>query len=29
VSWERAFVDGDDLTTVKLGARVGFDVDLW
>ncbi len=29
VSWERAFVDGDDLTTIKLGARVGFDVDLW
>lgn len=29
VSWERAFVDGADLTTVKLGARVGVDLDLW
>lgn len=29
IAWERAFVDGDDVTTVKLGARVGLDVDLW
>ncbi len=29
VSWERAFVDGADLTTIKLGARVGVDIDLW
>ncbi len=29
VSWERAFVDGADLTTIKLGARVGVDLDLW
>ncbi|MBK9032555.1 MAG: hypothetical protein IPL61_14795 [Myxococcales bacterium] len=29
VSWERSFVDGADLTTVKLGARVGVDLDLW
>jgi len=28
LSWERAFVDGADLTTVKIGARVGFDIDL-
>lgn len=28
VSWERSFVAGDDLTTLKLGARVAFDVDL-
>jgi hypothetical protein len=29
VSWERAFVDGADLTTLKIGARVGVDIDLW
>lgn len=29
VSWERTFVDGADLTTVKVGARVGLDIDLW
>ncbi|HEX2686670.1 MAG TPA: hypothetical protein VHN14_08630, partial [Kofleriaceae bacterium] len=28
VSWERAFVAGADLTTIKLGARVAFDLDL-
>lgn len=28
VSWERLFVAGADLTTVKLGARVAFDLDL-
>jgi hypothetical protein len=26
---ERTFLDGDDLTTIKLGARVGLDIDLW
>lgn len=29
VSWERTFVDGADLTTVKIGARVGLDIDLF
>jgi hypothetical protein len=28
VSWERSFVAGDDVTTLKLGARVAFDLDL-
>lgn len=28
LSWERTFVDGADLTTVKIGARVAFDIDL-
>lgn len=30
LSWERAFArdDDDDLTTIKLGARVAFDIDL-
>ncbi len=28
VSWERTFVDGADRTTLKLGARVAFDLDL-
>ena len=28
VSWERTFVDGDDATLVKVGARVVFDLDL-
>jgi hypothetical protein len=28
VSWERTFVDGADLTSLKLGARVAFDIDL-
>lgn len=28
VSWERIFVAGADLTTVKLGLRVAFDLDL-
>ena len=28
VAWERLFVAGDDLITIKLGARVAFDWDL-
>jgi len=28
VSWERIFVAGADLTTIKLGVRVAFDLDL-
>jgi hypothetical protein len=28
VSWERTFLGGDDLTTIKIGARVAFDLDL-
>ena len=28
VSWEHRFLDGEDLTTVKLGPRVAFDLDL-
>lgn len=28
VAWERLFLDGDDLITVKVGARVAFDLDL-
>ncbi|MBS1122630.1 MAG: hypothetical protein H6Q90_4858 [Deltaproteobacteria bacterium] len=28
VSWERTLLDGDDLTTIKIGARVAFDLDL-
>ncbi|MDX2087564.1 MAG: hypothetical protein SFX73_06930 [Kofleriaceae bacterium] len=28
VSWERTFVDGPDVTTVKVGLRVAFDLDL-
>jgi hypothetical protein len=28
LSWERLFIDGDDVTTIKLGARVAFDWDL-
>src|SRR6185503_14746251 len=28
VSWERTFVDGDDVTLLKVGARVAFDLDL-
>lgn len=30
ISWERTFTapDGDDVTTLKIGARVAFDVDL-
>ena len=28
ISWERAFIDGPDLTTLKIGARVAFDLDL-
>lgn len=28
LAWERLFVAGDDLTTIKLGARVQFDWDL-
>lgn len=28
IAFERLFVDGDDLITVKLGARVAFDIDL-
>lgn len=28
VSWERTFVDGADLMTIKAGVRVTFDVDL-
>lgn len=29
VAYERTFLDGADLSTVKLGARVGLDIDLW
>jgi len=28
ISWERIFVAGDDLTSIKIGARVAFDLDL-
>lgn len=28
VSYERTFVDGDDVKTLKVGARVAFDLDL-
>lgn len=28
ISWERTFVDGDDRTAIKVGARVAFDLDL-
>ena len=28
LSWERLFIAGDDLITIKLGARVAFDWDL-
>jgi len=28
VSWERTFLDGDDSTTIKIGARVAFDLEL-
>jgi hypothetical protein len=28
ISWERLFVDGDDMIMIKLGARVAFDWDL-
>lgn len=28
VAWERLFLDGDDLTIIKVGARVAFDLDL-
>lgn len=28
VSWERTFLDGDDATTLKIGARVAFDLEL-
>jgi hypothetical protein len=28
VAWERLFLDGDDLTMLKVGARVAFDFDL-
>ena len=28
LSWERTFIDGADYTTIKLGARVTFDLDL-
>lgn len=28
VSWERTFIDGADVTSLKLGARVAFDIDL-
>jgi len=27
-SWERLFVEGDDITMLKIGARVAFDLDL-
>jgi len=29
ISYERLFLDGDDLRSIKLGARVAFDLDLW
>jgi hypothetical protein len=28
VSWERTFLDGPDVTSVKVGLRVAFDLDL-
>ncbi len=28
ISWERTFLAGDDRTSIKLGARVAFDLDL-
>ena len=28
VSWERTFLDGEDVTAIKVGARVAFDLDL-
>lgn len=28
VSWERTFLDGADATTIKIGARVAFDLEL-
>jgi hypothetical protein len=28
LAWERLFLDGDDLITLKVGARVAFDWDL-
>lgn len=28
VSWERTFLDGEDVTAIKIGARVAFDLDL-
>ncbi|MGN6106036.1 MAG: hypothetical protein ACTHU0_13090 [Kofleriaceae bacterium] len=28
VSWERTFSEGDDITLLKVGARVAFDLDL-
>ena len=28
ISWERSFVPGDDLITLKVGARAAFDLDL-
>jgi hypothetical protein len=28
ISWERTFLDGDDQTTIKIGARVAFDLEL-
>lgn len=28
ISYERTFLDGDDVRTIKLGARVAFDLDL-
>lgn len=29
ISWERLFVDGDDVVMVKVGARVALDLDLF
>lgn len=28
ISWERTFLSGDDATTIKIGARVAFDLEL-
>jgi hypothetical protein len=28
MSWEHTFLDGEDLTTIKVGALVAFDLDL-
>ena len=28
ISWERTFLDGADATTIKIGARVAFDLEL-
>ena len=29
MSYERIFVDGEDVRMIKIGARVALDLDLW